>query len=83
MTPTTSTSMHAVGLAFDTIAEQYDDLFTHSLIGRAQRNVVWEVLRHTFIPRERILELNCGTGEDALFLSRMGVSVHACDASWA
>jgi SAM-dependent methyltransferase len=42
---------------------------------------VWEVLRQTFQPGQRVLELNCGTGEDALFLSRMGVSVHACDAS--
>ena len=81
MTSTPGASMHLAGMAFDTIADQYDDLFTRSLIGRAQRNVVWDVLRRTFKPGERILELNCGTGEDALFLSRMGVSVHACDAS--
>jgi ubiquinone/menaquinone biosynthesis C-methylase UbiE len=72
---------HAAGLAFDSIAEQYDELFTRSLIGRAQRNAVWAVLRSTFRPGERVLELNCGTGEDALFLARMGVSVLACDAS--
>jgi ubiquinone/menaquinone biosynthesis C-methylase UbiE len=75
------TSIHAAGLAFDTIAEQYDDLFTRSLIGRAQRDAVWNVLRATFPAGSRMLELNCGTGEDALFLSRMGVSVYACDAS--
>ena len=75
------TSIHAAGLAFDTIAEQYDDLFTRSLIGRAQRDAVWNVLRATFTTGSRVLELNCGTGEDALFLSRMGVSVYACDAS--
>ncbi len=39
------------------------------------------MLRKTFRPGERVLELNCGTGEDALFLSKMGVSVRACDAS--
>lgn len=81
MTSPPSTSLHAAGLAFDTIAEQYDDLFTRSLIGRAQRDAVWHVLRQTFKRGECILELNCGTGEDALFLSRMGASVHACDAS--
>lgn len=76
-----SSATHPAGLAFDSIAEQYDDLFTRSLIGRAQRAAVWDVLQHTFRAGERILELNCGTGEDALFLSRMGISVFACDAS--
>ena len=72
---------HAAGAAFDSIAEQYDDIFTYSLIGRAQREAVWAVLHETFRAGDRVLELNCGTGEDALFLSRMGVSVYACDAS--
>ena len=42
---------------------------------------VWDVLQKTFQPGDRVLELNCGTGEDALFLSTLGVSVVACDAS--
>jgi ubiquinone/menaquinone biosynthesis C-methylase UbiE len=76
-----STSAGQAGVAFDSIAEQYDDIFTRSLIGRAQRDAVWDVLRQVFRTGQRVLELNCGTGEDALFLSRMGVSVFACDAS--
>jgi SAM-dependent methyltransferase len=72
---------HHAGLAFDNIAEQYDDIFTRSLIGRAQRDAVWEVLRKTYRGGDQILELNCGTGEDALFLAGLGVSVLACDAS--
>ena len=76
-----SAPQHSAGAAFDSIAEQYDDLFTRSLIGRAQRDAVWDVLRQEFRDGHRVLELNCGTGEDALFLSRMGVSVYACDAS--
>src|SRR5579863_1282907 len=76
-----ATSMHRPGLAFDTIAEQYDDIFTRSLIGRAQRDAVWHVLEETFRAGDHVLELNCGTGEDALFLSRLGVSVFACDVS--
>ena len=67
--------------AFDGIAESYDDLFTRSVIGRAQRNQVWQRLLSAFEPGERILELNCGTGEDARFLAQRGVSVLACDAS--
>src|SRR5271155_3720058 len=68
-------------LAFDSLAARYDDLFTRSMIGRAQRGAVWKVLIDTFKPGSHILELNCGTGEDALFLARHNVSVVACDAS--
>jgi len=67
--------------AFDSIAERYDDIFTNTLVGRAQRNAVWDSLTHAFSPTDSILELNCGTGEDALFLARLGASVTACDAS--
>lgn len=67
--------------AFDQIAESYDEIFTRSVLGRAQRLAVWKVLTETFRCGERILELNCGTGEDALFLGRRGLSVLACDAS--
>lgn len=80
MTPCSGPALQT-GIAFDSIAERYDDIFTRSLIGRAQRDAVWDVLRQTFRDGERVLELNCGTGEDALFLSRIGVSVVACDAS--
>ena len=74
-------SPQLAGLAFGNLADRYDAIFTHSLIGRAQRNAVWEVARCTFRPGSHILELNCGTGEDALFFARLGISVFACDAS--
>jgi ubiquinone/menaquinone biosynthesis C-methylase UbiE len=72
---------NSAAMAFDRMAASYDINFTESVIGRAQRNVVWSVLRRTFRAGDRILELNCGTGEDALFLAGRGVSVVACDAS--
>jgi ubiquinone/menaquinone biosynthesis C-methylase UbiE len=72
---------HGPGGAFDTIAEEYDRVFTNSAIGRAQRDAVWEIAGRTFSPGSHILELNCGTGEDAFFLSRLGMRVYACDAS--
>jgi ubiquinone/menaquinone biosynthesis C-methylase UbiE len=71
----------AAGNAFDRIAENYDRIFTDSLIGRAQRDAVWKVLTRTFRRNDNILELNCGTGEDAIFLAGKGISVFACDAS--
>jgi SAM-dependent methyltransferase len=75
------TSHHQAGAAFDTLAEQYDGIFTNSLIGRAQRTAVWNVLSRTFQAGGHVLELNCGTGEDALFLGQRGISVFGCDAS--
>jgi ubiquinone/menaquinone biosynthesis C-methylase UbiE len=68
-------------LAFDSVAEQYDDQFTRSVVGRAQRDAVWRKAAATFSAGQHILELNCGTGEDALFLARQGISVTALDAS--
>src|ERR1700750_2212382 len=71
----------AAGAAFDRIAEDYDRRFTDSLIGRAQRDAVWKVLRKTFRRNDKVLELNCGTGEDAIYLAGNGISVVALDAS--
>ena len=81
MTPPPATQPTDVGVAFDRMAETYDASFTDSLVGRTQRNVVWNALGKTFRDGDRILELNCGTGEDAFFLSKRGISVLACDAS--
>lgn len=71
----------AAGAAFDRIAQTYDGRFTDSLIGRAQRAAVWKVLTRTFRTSQNILELNCGTGEDAVFLAGKGITVFALDAS--
>jgi ubiquinone/menaquinone biosynthesis C-methylase UbiE len=79
--PLDSYSRSAVGAAFDQIALDYDRIFTESHIGRAQRNAVWAVLKRTFRKNDNILELNCGTGEDAIFLAGNEISVFACDAS--
>jgi SAM-dependent methyltransferase len=42
---------------------------------------VWQVLGEVFRSGERVLELGCGTGEDAVWLARRGVSVVATDQS--
>ncbi|WP_353068197.1 class I SAM-dependent methyltransferase [Tunturibacter empetritectus] len=69
------------GLAFDRLATTYDSLFTFSVIGRSQRKVVWGRALKAFTRGSHILELNCGTGQDALFLAEAGMTVTACDAS--
>ena len=67
--------------AFDAIASDYDQVFSRSAIGRAQRAQVARQLGRRFLPGCHVLELNCGTGEDALALARGGVEVSAYDAS--
>jgi hypothetical protein len=66
-------------MAFESLAGRYDDLFSRSRIS-TQRGAVWEVLADTFRPGDEILVLNCRTGEDALFLAMLDVSVVAWDA---
>jgi SAM-dependent methyltransferase len=66
---------------FDSMAADYDRSFTASTIGQRVRAAVWRRLQAAFRPGERVLELNCGTGEDALHLGRRGVRVLATDAS--
>jgi SAM-dependent methyltransferase len=46
-----------------------------------QRDAVWRELDKNFQPGMRILELNCGTGVDAVHLAARGVHVVACDLS--
>lgn len=70
--------------AFDALAADYDRDFTHSLVGAAQRRIVWEVLDDVLRQFGRpcnVLELNCGTGEDALHMARAGHRVVATDVS--
>lgn len=67
--------------AFDAFAGDYDRSFTDSALGRMLRARVWEELARQFPPGSHILELACGTGEDAVWLARRGVHVVATDGS--
>lgn len=67
--------------AFDRLAARYDEMWTNTAIGRAQRDAVWRAIDGLFQSGDRVLDLGCGTGEDALHLAASGVSVHAIDAS--
>src|SRR6478752_1467437 len=67
--------------AFDSMAEGYDAEFTASMLGRVLRPMVWERFAACFAPGSSLLELGCGTGEDAIHLARAGRRVLATDAS--
>lgn len=66
---------------FDSLAPTYDDDFTNTKIGRYLRDKVQQRLVQRFRLNDHLLELGCGTGEDALFLADNGIGVTATDAS--
>lgn len=67
--------------AFDLYAPDYDLHFTHSSIGKMQRQQVWKHLLPLLESKMDILEINCGTGEDAIQLGLCGHRIVATDAS--
>ena len=66
---------------FSSMASDYDEVFTNSEIGKLQRSVVWDYMNKQFrIDEElRVLELNCGTGHDAINFAKRGSKVMATD----
>jgi SAM-dependent methyltransferase len=67
--------------AFDPLAATYDDTFTHSPIGQYLRGQIHARLDQHFQAGDHVLELGCGTGEDAVYLANRGVRVTATDLS--
>jgi ubiquinone/menaquinone biosynthesis C-methylase UbiE len=65
--------------AFDAIAATYDETFTSVSIASIMRQAVWRRVDAAFPAGASILELNCGTGEDAVHLATRGVRVLATD----
>jgi SAM-dependent methyltransferase len=73
--------LSAAGPAFDRLAPRYDALFSERPVGRRLRSAVWRVLDSAFQPGDRVLDLGCGTGEDAVHLAARGLWVEGLDAS--
>jgi len=67
--------------AFEAAAAGYDRQFTDTVIGTLLRRAVWRRIDAHFAASARVLEMNCGTGEDAVHLARRGVRVLATDAA--
>ena len=66
---------------FDALASGYDASFSDTELGRRYRNAVWRRFPDCFPAGSRVLELNCGTGTDAVELARRGVMVLATDVA--
>jgi ubiquinone/menaquinone biosynthesis C-methylase UbiE len=67
--------------AFDRLASSYDREWTGTATGRLQRDAFWEHAGPLFAAGQHVLDLGCGTGEDAVILGRRGVRVTAIDAA--
>jgi ubiquinone/menaquinone biosynthesis C-methylase UbiE len=67
--------------AFDVFASDYDAEFSHTQLGQLLRQRVWDVYAQHFHAGQHLLELTCGTGEDALWLAQRGLTITATDGS--
>lgn len=75
-----SPSDHAAAY-FDQLAPHYDAVWTNSPAGRLQREAVWRHVDPLIQRGDRVLDIGCGTGEDALHLAGLGAQVLALDVS--
>ena len=67
--------------AFDRASKSYDTDFSKTDLARNFRICVQKRLDVNFKPGMLVLDIGCGTGDDAIYLARRGISVVACDFS--
>ncbi len=72
---------HHAALAFSSQAVNFDDLYASNTDYQYKRKRVRDHLLSYLAPGSHILELNAGTGDDAVFLAQKGHMVHATDIS--
>jgi len=70
-----------IGAGFDRSAERYDLEAEANAAMAHMRRVSLVVLRDSFGAGQHVLELGCGTGEEAVALARDGIRVLATDVS--
>jgi SAM-dependent methyltransferase len=71
----------ALGAGFDRSAGRYDGEVEGNPAMAWMRGVSLRTLKAHFFPGQHVLELGCGTGEEAVALGRAGVRVLATDLS--
>ena len=79
--PKSDQTLNASAAAFDNVADRYDVESTDILLSRWFRSIVWAQMAQRFPAGSHVLELGCGTGEDAVWNAQRGLRVTATDAS--
>ncbi|MBS1509611.1 MAG: class I SAM-dependent methyltransferase [Bacteroidetes bacterium] len=77
--PLHHTNEKAVAEAFSKQSAIFDTLYGSDSIIAYKRQRVRQHLQQYLQPGSHVLELNCGTGEDAIWLAQQGHTVHATD----
>ena len=75
----THPSFDIIAEAFSRTAEKYDAFAVDHPNQKRMRNKVYSHFTRLVAPGSQILELNCGTGTDAVYFARHGLHVHATD----
>lgn len=70
-----------VSAAFSRQSSSFDDIEENNEILQWMRMQIHAHCSRHFKPGDHILELNCGTGIDAVFFAEQGMKVHATDLS--
>jgi len=68
-------------LAYDRYASRYDAVLIENKINAYMRSQMIDEERRTFSPGDNLLEIGCGTGDEALELAKRGCRVIAVDPS--
>ena len=76
-----SINEQAAEKAFTKQSAIFDDIYSSNVIIQYKRQRVREHLQQFLKPDSKILELNAGTGEDAIWFGEHGYTVHATDIS--
>ena len=73
--------MAEIQTAFDAMSTGYDKSFSNTYLGEYYRERTQRIMKRYWSTPSHLLEINAGTGEDAIFLAQMGHKVHATDIS--
>jgi ubiquinone/menaquinone biosynthesis C-methylase UbiE len=79
--PVNTINEQAAAKAFSKQASVFDEQYSADTIIQYKRKRVRDHVLHYLKPNSSILELNAGTGEDAIFFAQNGHTVHATDIS--
>jgi 2-polyprenyl-3-methyl-5-hydroxy-6-metoxy-1,4-benzoquinol methylase len=67
--------------AWDLLSHDYDKNLDKKVVSAYMRSVSLEYLGKYFSPGMKILELGCGTGDEAIYLAKRGLNVFGTDVS--